>query len=93
MALRYSLDTNVLIRLARSVEPEHNLVSGAVHGLTQQGIELCYTPQNIGEFWNVGTRPKERNGFGLSILKMAQEIAAIEQKFTLLAENARVYET
>ena len=27
---------------------------------------LCYTSQNVGEFWNACTRPLDRNGYGLS---------------------------
>jgi hypothetical protein len=37
----------------------------------QQGATLCYTPQNVVEFWNVFTRPRNKNGFGLTSAKAA----------------------
>ena len=92
MALRYGLDTNILVRLARATDPQHALVSEAVRRLTEQGAELGYTPQNIGEFWNVSTRPVERNGFGLSTEEALEEVRRIEQNFILLPENIQVYE-
>jgi len=32
--------------------------------LHRQNCQLCLTPQNVREFWNVCTRPTEHNGLG-----------------------------
>jgi len=42
-------------------------VQRATTRLGDRGMEICHTPQNLAEFWNVATRPSGRNGLGLSI--------------------------
>jgi predicted nucleic acid-binding protein len=91
MAVRYAVDTNVLLRLSHQGHPQHQLISTALHRLVERGVELCFTPQNLGEFWNVCTRPAERNGLGLSIQDTADHLAAIEDEMTILPESLRVY--
>jgi predicted nucleic acid-binding protein len=91
MSSRYAVDTNVLLRLVYRQHPLHSLVEGAVSKLALQGVELCFAPQNIGEFWNTATRPVERNGFGLSGLEAAEHVQSIERRMTLLPENESVY--
>lgn len=65
----YLIDTNVLLRLSKQDDPNHGMVHAAIDALTKRGTQLCYTAQNISEFWNVRTRPASHNGFGLSIHK------------------------
>ena len=60
----YLADSNILIRLVNGDHPEYPLVRGAVSALREKGVKLGYTLQNMAEFWNASTRPKERNGFG-----------------------------
>ena len=60
--LLYLADTNILLRLIKSNDPEFPLVRRAVHALKARGERLCYVPQNIVEFWNVCTRPPDRIG-------------------------------
>jgi len=43
-------DTNILLRLIKSNDPEFRLVRGAVHALQGRGNRLCYIPQNMLEF-------------------------------------------
>ncbi len=43
------------------------------------GGNPCYTSQNLGEFWNVLTRPIDRNGFGLTPAE-ANDRARIDRK-------------
>ncbi len=52
---------------------------------------LCYIAQNLVEFWNVATRPKERNGFGLSVAEADREATLIEGEFTLLPDNEQLH--
>lgn len=91
MVLRCGVDTNVLLRLSHPNHSQHELISIALHRLVEQGAELCFTPQNLGEFWNVCTRPMERNGLGLSIQHTVEHLSAIEDEMTLLPETPRVY--
>src|SRR5258707_13600270 len=62
----FLLDSNILLRW---VKPDHNdypLVVSAIEAILRRDGELCYTSQNVGEFWNMCTRPLDRNGYALS---------------------------
>jgi predicted nucleic acid-binding protein len=56
----YLLDTNILIRWLRREVADHSMVSAAIEQLARQNAVLCFTSQNLGELWNVLTRPAER---------------------------------
>src|ERR1700752_3184301 len=65
----YLLDSNILLRW---VKPDHNdypLVVSAIEAILRRDGELCYTSQNVGEFWNTCTRSIDRNGYALSVKK------------------------
>jgi predicted nucleic acid-binding protein len=87
----FLIDTNVLLRLSKRDDPRHGLVKTALDTLIEGGADICCTPQNISEFWNVCTRPKDRNGFGLSIPETDQALQAIERTVTLLPDNEQIY--
>lgn len=91
MAERYALDTNVLLRLSHSSHPLHGLLSDCMVHLAANDAELCFTTQNLGEFWNVSTRSIDRNGFGLSIQEAARRFNAVVRKMTLLPETEGIY--
>jgi predicted nucleic acid-binding protein len=90
MALRYAVDTNVLLRLSERNHPQFNLISIAMRRLVAQGAELCFAPQNLGEFWNVSTRSLQQNGFGRSVEETRQLLDSIQRRMTLLTETERV---
>lgn len=87
----YLLDTNILLRLSKRDSPEFPLIRSALKTLRSQGAPLCYTAQNIVEFWNVSTRPVDRNGHGLSIFEADEEVRRIEHVFSLLPDNDAIY--
>jgi predicted nucleic acid-binding protein len=90
--MRYLVDTNILLRLLQRNDPNYSTVRQAVRILTARGDELCYTPQNIVEFWNVCTRPStSRGGFGLTIAETDRRVRLIERIFTILEETPAVY--
>ena len=91
MAARYAVDTNVLLRLSRHTHPQHKLIATAMRRLVQRDVGFCFTPQNLGEFWNASTRPQMQNGFGLSIDETDAQVQAIERNMTLLVEDEQVY--
>jgi predicted nucleic acid-binding protein len=85
------IDTNILLRIARRDDPDHAVVHAALASLAVAGAVLYYTHQNIAEFWNVATRPADRNGFGLTAAAVDQEVRAIEKGMALLADNEATY--
>ena len=84
-------DTNILLRLAASSGPDYDPVRRAVQTLLARGDRLCYTPQNLVEFWNVATRPADRNGFGLSPAETDTRARLIESAFLLLPDSEAVH--
>ena len=52
---------------------------------------VCFTPQNISEFWNVVTRPVAHNGLGFSVSLVAGEVEKIERILTLLRDSPATY--
>jgi len=85
------VDTNVLLRITRRSDPQHELVDAALATLAGQGTLLYYTHQNIAEMWNVMTRPTARNGLGLTVIEAEDEVCAIEAGMSLLPDGEAVY--
>ena len=59
--MRVLLDTNILLRLLNPADPEYGIVRSAVDALVARGDQLCFVWQNLVEFWNVCTRPADKN--------------------------------
>jgi predicted nucleic acid-binding protein len=74
-------DRNILLRFTNANGPQHELVRDAVRALLLQGDVLYYTQQNRREFWNVCTRPAERNGLGYTIAEAQQRLAEVDAVF------------
>ena len=87
----YLTDTNVLLGVAHDVDARYPIVQAAVHKLWANGHELQTTPQNFSEFWNVSTRPTNRNGFGFTPYKTDELLRTLEQSFPLLQDSPNVY--
>ena len=89
--MRVLVDTNILLR---SVQPNHPLCSQATHAVAKfirQKDAVFFCAQNIAEFWNVATRPAERNGLGLSPEDALREVSNIEKLLTLLPDVPAIY--
>jgi predicted nucleic acid-binding protein len=91
LAPGYLIDTNILLRLSRTDDPQHPLIKSALTELDVQGEEFYYSLQNMAEFWNVCTRPKGQNGYGLSITETAASVEYLETTMTFLPDNDLVY--
>jgi predicted nucleic acid-binding protein len=89
--VNYLADTNILLRLVEPTNPHYIEAKNAVDKLLKQGDTLCVLLQNISEFWNVCTRPFDKNGLGFSIAQTDAELLAIEQVFDLLPDTEYVY--
>jgi hypothetical protein len=51
------LDTNIVLRYARTADLDFATVEVSVNTLHTNGEVLCVVPQNVYEFWAVATRP------------------------------------
>jgi predicted nucleic acid-binding protein len=87
----YLIDTNILLRLSRLEDPEHTVVKTALDELNRRGVALCFSLQNIAEFWNVCTRPVKQNGYGLTSIETNSLLEFIERKMTFLPDTEQVY--
>jgi len=88
----FLVDTNLLLR---SVEPSHPMYGDAVNAIATlqgRGEQLHIVPQNLIEFWNVYTRPLERNGLGHTAAEAEAEVNRLKAFFSLLPDTAAIYE-
>jgi predicted nucleic acid-binding protein len=89
----YLVDTNILVRWVQPAVPDFELVQRAIQHLEDSNNIPCYTSQNLGEFWNVLTRPAARNGYGLALDAVLARTEQVEAKFRLLLDDLAVHET
>jgi predicted nucleic acid-binding protein len=85
------VDTNVLLRLLQPDSPDFPDIRECLARLWAQGAELFYTSQNLAEFWNVCTRPTDKNGFGLSIAETNRRVDLIERWLTYAPDSASTH--
>lgn len=85
------VDTNVLLRWADHENAQHLLCFSAVENLIRMGRTPCVVPQNLVECWNVLTRPRERNGFGLRPEQADNALKQIELRFRLHHDTLDIY--
>ncbi len=91
-AATWLLDTNILLRMSKSDDPRHAMIRLALQALVAQGARLCFTSQILGEFWNASTRPRDRNGFGLSAPETDRIARVIERDFEFLPDSRAVHD-
>ena len=89
--MNYLADTNILLRLVETQSSHHAEAENAVDKLLKQGDTLFITLQNIVEFWNVCTRPLDKNGLGFSVPETDAALSKIEQVFDLLPDTEEIY--
>ncbi len=85
------VDTNILVRAVERRHPLMRTARRALLPLVRNGEELCVTPQNIAEFWNVCTRPVNLNGLGNSITATDKLASRIETFFTILPDSMEAF--
>ena len=89
--MKWLIDTNILLRLVEITALQHIEAKNAVDKLLKNGDTLCVLLQNISEFWNVCTRPKDKNGLGLSIAETDLQLKRFERFFNFLPDTIEVY--
>lgn len=87
----YLVDTNILLRLVNPSDSLYAAARTAVQTLQGQGHELRIGSQNAAEFWNVVTRPVDRNGLGLSPPRADRLLSFFEKIFVPLPDLPLVY--
>jgi predicted nucleic acid-binding protein len=85
------LDSNILLRWLEPDNPDQIVVQAAIDRLMLSSADLCYTSQNLGEFWNVLTRPAKQNGYGLSPVAANRRAIAVESRLHLLPDTVAVH--
>jgi len=88
----YLVDSNVLLRW---VKPDHNdypAIQSAIENILRRDGVLCYTSQNVAEFWNACTRPAERNGYGISPKETDRRAGYFEERLRLLPDSLMVHQ-
>ena len=87
----YLVDTNVILRFADRSHPLHITIRTAIRRLRSEGHQLQIAPQNCVEFWNVATRPIDKNGFGLTPIEADRLLRLIERLFPILVDLPAIY--
>ncbi len=85
------LDSNILVRRARTSDPQFATVDTAINALHAGGEALCVVPQNVYEFWATATRPIAANGLGLSIPECQVHVARIKGLFRFFPDQPALY--
>ena len=85
------VDTNILLRLATTRQAQFPEIRLAVDHLLNQHADIFCAAQNVAEFWNVSTRPADKNGFGLTIPEVQRELTRIESFLNILPETLEVF--
>jgi len=91
-ATPYLLDSNILLRWVKPDDRDYPLVVSAIDAILRDGGILCYTSQNVAEFWNTCTRPLDQNGFGLSPQETDRRARAFEERLQLLPDSVAVHQ-
>ncbi|MBL8203869.1 MAG: PIN domain-containing protein [Blastocatellia bacterium] len=87
---KFLLDTNLLLRSCDQLSPDRLLAERAVAKLLGNGDEAYLTTQNLIEFWDVVTRPRNVNGFDWTTQRAEAELKLWLNKFPLLPDPSDV---
>jgi predicted nucleic acid-binding protein len=63
----------------------------AIATLVRHGEDVYIVPQNLFEFWVVATRPRERNGLGMTAAEADAELERLETQFPILPDSGGIY--
>jgi len=87
----YLVDTNVLLCFADKENLLHPVVRATLKNLWRDEQNLVVTSQNYIEFWNVATRPAERNGLGLSPRRTNNLLRLFDRLFGFLPDTPEIH--
>lgn len=86
------LDTNLLTRITRRSDPQSTIARTAIQGLFAGRERLVIVPQNLYQFWAVGTRRPGmplggQNGLGMTPIQAGQWLRHFRRRFTFLPDR------
>jgi predicted nucleic acid-binding protein len=89
------LDTSLLVRMTRPVDPKCGVARAAIQSYRAQGERLTIVPQNLYEFWAVATRalgppPAGANGLGMTPSQAGHWLRFFRRRFTLLPDREQL---
>jgi predicted nucleic acid-binding protein len=85
------VDTGILLRAFDANFADYRTIRRVLRKALDDGVRLVVTVQNMAEFWNVATRPLDKNGHGLSTERVKRRLAIIEQLCELASEDTGSY--
>ena len=83
----YLVDSNVLLRWVKPDHIDYPAIVSATDAILRRDGLLCYTSQNVAEFWNACTGPVERNGYGLSPQETDRRAKFFEGRLRLMPDS------
>jgi predicted nucleic acid-binding protein len=86
------VDSNVLIFSIQQGHPLGEASLRAIQLMLATDEPVYVLPQNIAEFWNVCTRPADKNGLGLTPVETEKRLRRLDSILTMLHDSAAVYE-
>ena len=89
--MKYLADTNILLRLVQTQSKHHTEAKNAVDKLLKNGDTLYITMQNVSEFWNVCTRPKDKNSLEFSISETDLQLKRFDRFFKMTPDTIELY--
>lgn len=81
------IDTGVLLRAFDGASSEYQAIRRAFRKLWSRQDLLIVAVQNLAEFWNVSTRPIDKNGYGLTAARAGKRLAASERICQVIPES------
>ena len=85
------VDTGILLRAFDATFLDYRTIREALRKSLEDGERVVVTVQNMAEFWNVATRPLDKNGHGLSAERVKQRVAIIERLCEVVSEDSHSY--
>lgn len=89
--MSYLLDTNILLRTINPHDPKHIITAAAIDTLNARRERIVIAPQNLIEFWNVCTRPSNKNGLGFTLKKTQTKVDRLKRLFIFLPDTQEIY--
>jgi len=90
--MAYLPDSNVILRFVQTTDPLYQTISQVIDQLQQKGERIVLVPQILVEFWVVATRPTNVNGLGMTTDEAKKELENLQELFTVLPENERIFD-
>ena len=85
------LDTGILLRAFDASSSEYRQIRQDLRALVTRQERLVVALQNVAEFWNVSTRPIDKNGYGLSVERTDRRVQIVERFCDVVSESNHSY--